>query len=221
MSRSTHRNQLITMISPTSPASEAYKILRTNIEISNIEQDLQTIMVTSTKKSEGKSSVAANLAVAYAQSNKKVLLIDADMRNPAQHHIFNLSNRIGLSSLLNQKFEWSDAAIASPVENLTIITAGSAPHNPSEMLASKFMIHMLEELKERFEVIIIDTPPFLSVADAQIVASKCDGVILVIDSGEVNKDVAQKAKENLEFVKAKLIGVVLNNVNRRDASGYY
>ncbi|MGM0880095.1 MAG: CpsD/CapB family tyrosine-protein kinase [Bacillota bacterium] len=221
MSRSIHNDQLITDSNPKSPISEAYKILRTNIEFSNVDEKLQTIMITSTKMSEGKSTTSANLAVTYAQSNKKVLLIDADLRKPTQHHIFRLSNRFGLTSLLSHQNDLDDVLLQTTVDNLSVIPSGPIPPNPSEMLASKRMEVLLEELKQRFDIIIIDTPPVLAVADSQIVAAQCEGVIMVIDSGRVKKEAALKAKASLELVNARIIGVVINNIKRNDADDYY
>lgn len=221
MSRSIHNDQLITDSNPKSPISEAYKILRTNIEFSNVDEKLQTIMITSTKMSEGKSTTSANLAVTYAQSNKKVLLIDADLRKPTQHHIFKLSNRFGLTSLLSHQNDLDDVLLQTSVDNLSVIPSGPIPPNPSEMLESKRMGALLEELKQRFDIIIIDTPPVLAVTDSQIVAAQCEGVIMVIDSGRVKKDAALKAKASLELVNARIIGVVINNIKRNDAEDYY
>ncbi|MNO86131.1 Tyrosine-protein kinase YwqD [compost metagenome] len=206
---------LITENNPKSPISEGYRMLRTNIEFSTIDHKLQVIMVTSSKPNEGKSTTSANLAVSFAQSNKRVLLIDADMRKPSQHHIFGQSNRMGLTTVMFKQKELMDVIQPSTVENLSILFAGPTPPNPAELLSSKQMESLLETIRGLYDVIIIDTPPILSVTDAQIIATQSDGVVLVIDSGKVKKGVVLKAKTSLEHVSAKLIGVVLNNINRK------
>jgi capsular exopolysaccharide synthesis family protein len=220
MSHLTPKENLITEHSPKSPISERYRMLRTNIEFSTLDRQLQVIMITSSKPSEGKSTTSANVAVSFAQANKKVLLIDADLRKPSQHHIFGKSNRSGLTTALFKQQELSDIIQQSSIENLSILQAGPTPPNPSELLSSKQMAALLDTTRGMYDVIIIDTPPILSVTDAQIVATLSDGVVLVIDSGKVKKDVVLKAKASLEHVNAKLIGVVLNNINRKHSDSY-
>ncbi|CAM4494886.1 capsular exopolysaccharide synthesis family protein [Paenibacillus endophyticus] len=223
MSRLIPKWNLITELNPKSPISEGYRMLRTNIEFSTISQKLQVIMVTSSKPSEGKSTTCANMAVAYAQANKKVLLIDADLRKPSQHHIFGKSNRTGLTTALFNQLALEDIIQFTNTDNLSIIQAGPTPPNPSELLSSEQMAALLKTAREKFDVIIIDTPPIMSVTDAQIVATQSDGVVLVIDSGKVKKEIALKAKASIEHVKARLIGVVLNKINRNhsDIYSYY
>jgi capsular exopolysaccharide synthesis family protein len=223
MSRLIPKWNLITELNPKSPISEGYRMLRTNIEFSTINQKLQIIMVTSSKPSEGKSTTCANMAVAFAQANKKVLLIDADLRKPSQHHIFGKSNRSGLTTALLNQLELRDIIQFTNTENLSIIQAGPTPPNPSELLSSDPMALLLKRAREQFDVIIVDTPPIMSVTDAQIVATQSDGVVLVIDSGKVKKEVVLKAKASLDHVKARLIGVVLNKINRNhsDIYSYY
>lgn len=223
MSRLIPKWNLITELNPKSPISEGYRMLRTNIEFSTINQKLQIIMVTSSKPSEGKSTTCANMAVAFAQANKKVLLIDADLRKPSQHHIFGKSNRSGITTALLNQLELNDIIQFTNTENLSIIQAGPTPPNPSELLSSEPMAKLLKQAREQFDVIVMDTPPIMSVTDAQIVAAQSDGVVLVVDSGKVKKDVVLKAKASLDHVKAKLIGVVLNKINRNhsDVYSYY
>ncbi|WP_419874802.1 CpsD/CapB family tyrosine-protein kinase [Candidatus Pristimantibacillus sp. PTI5] len=223
MSRLTPKWNLITELNPKSPISEGYRMLRTNIEFSTLNHKLQVIMVTSSKPSEGKSTTCANMAVAFAQANKKVLLIDADLRKPSQHHIFGKSNRTGLTTALFNQMPLEDIIQFTNTENLSIIQAGPTPPNPSELLSSDQMADLLKTARERFDMVIIDTPPIMSVTDAQIVATRSDGVVLVVDSGNVKKDVVLKAKASLDHVKAKLLGVVLNKINRNhsDIYSYY
>jgi len=213
--------KLITEANPRSPVSEGYRMLRTNIEYSSIDQTLQVLTVTSSKPNEGKSTTCANLAVAYAQTGKRVLLIDADLRKPTQHHLFGKSNRIGLTTALFHHKELQDVIQPTNTDCLSMITAGPTPPNPSELLSSKRMAALLETMKGIYDVILIDTPPLLFVTDAQIVSTQSDGVVLVVDSGKVKKDVALKAKALLDHVKARLIGVVLNNLPRKPSESYY
>jgi capsular exopolysaccharide synthesis family protein len=218
--RSTYKSHLIIEDSSNKPASEAYKVLKTNIEFSNINEHIQIIMVASTLKGEGKSVTSANLAVTYAQSSKKVLLIDANLRDPSQHQIFNISNSQGLSSLLSNGSELKDSTIVTDIKNLSLIPSGPLLTNPPEALGSKRMLAILDELKMLYDVIVIDTPPILSVADAQIVASQCDGVLLVVKTGKVNKEALTKAKAVLDLVGVRVIGAVLNNVNSKKTNYY-
>lgn len=199
MSRLIPKWNLITELNPKSPISEGYRMLRTNIEFSTINQKLQIIMVTSSKPSEGKSTTCANMAVAFAQANKKVLLIDADLRKPSQHHIFGKSNRSGLTTALLNQLKLEDIIQFTNTDNLSIIQAGPTPPNPSELLSSEQMAELLKTARERYDVVIIDTPPIMSVTDAQIVATQSDGVVLVIDSGKVKKMLPLKQKRHLNM----------------------
>ncbi|WP_281885446.1 CpsD/CapB family tyrosine-protein kinase [Paenibacillus sp. YYML68] len=216
-----NRRPIITHENPKSPISEAYRTLRTNIQFSAIDEDLRILMVTSAGPGEGKSTTLTNLAVAYAQTDLKVVLIDADLRKPTMHHTFTQTNRWGLTSVLAGQAQLDEVIRETYIPNLSIITAGPIPPNPSEMLSSKRMTALLDELKSRYDIVLIDTPPALAVTDAQIVATKCDGVILVVDSGKVKRDMAIKAKANLDHVKARILGVVLNNMDRKNAESYY
>lgn len=217
------RNQpnLITLINPKSPISEAYRTLRTNISFAAVDEKLQVIMVTSAGQGEGKSTTSANLAVVQAESDKRVLLIDADLRKPTVHRIFHISNRWGLTSLLSGQTTLQDVITDTGVTNLHVIPSGIIPPNPSEMLASNKMKQLLEQLREAYDVIIIDTPPSLAVTDAQIMATRSDGVIMVVEAGSVKREMAMKAKANLEHVQARILGVVLNNIERKESESYY
>jgi capsular exopolysaccharide synthesis family protein len=208
------KRSLIAETSPKSAISEAYRRLRTNIEFSNRDGALKTIAITSAVPGEGRSTTSANIAVAYAQANKNVLLIDADLRKPSQHHIFELSNHYGLSTMLTGRSEPEDVIQKTIIDNLQVISAGPIPSNPSELLDSLSMTTLLEATKERFDIIIIDTPPIMTVTDALVVAGKCDGVVLVIHAGKVKNDAAAKAHASLEYGKATILGAVLNHVSR-------
>ncbi|WP_026297497.1 CpsD/CapB family tyrosine-protein kinase [Paenibacillus daejeonensis] len=220
MSQSNKRH-LITVTNPKSPISESYRSLRTNVDFSSIDESMQVIMVTSAGPGEGKSTTIANLAVTYAQMDRSVVLVDADMRKPTEHHTFGVSNRFGLSSVLSQQASLEDVIQKTNVPNLSVITAGPIPPNPAEMVASRRMTALIGELRNRYDVVLIDTPPLLAVTDAQIVATKSDGVLLVIDYGKVKRDIAIKAKANLDKVGARVLGVVMNNVKRKSSEAYY
>lgn len=206
---------------PKSPVSEAYRSLRTNIQFSSVDSDLKTIMVTSASPGEGKSTTTSNLATTYAQAENRVLLIDADLRKPTAHHTFHCSNRLGLTNVLTKQSPVEEAIVETFVPNLYLMPSGVVPPNPAELLASNRMKTLLDELKVQFDIIIVDTPPVLAVTDSQILATISDGVVLVVDSGKVKIAQAQKAKEKLEHVNAKILGVVINNVKRGQQDEYY
>ena len=213
--------KLITQLNPKSPISESYVKLRTNIEFSAVDNPIQVIMVTSANPGDGKSTSASNLAVVYAQAEKRVLLIDADLRKPTMHHFFMVSNRGGLTNVLTKQMVLDAAIKDTAIEGLQVLPSGPTPPNPSELLSSRRMAELLKELRGRYDVIIVDTPPVLAVADAQIVSSLCDGTVLVMKAGGVKRELALKAKASLEHAKARILGVVLNKMNRKTADSYY
>ncbi|EZP75274.1 tyrosine-protein kinase [Parageobacillus genomosp. 1] len=212
---------LITLDDPKSPISEQYRTIRTNIQFSFIDEKMRSLMVTSSSPSEGKSTTAANLAIVFAQQGKKVLLIDADLRKPTMHYTFRLNNYTGLTSVLTHSSSLLSACQETNVENLYVLTSGPIPPNPAELLSSKMMDNCLQQLHESFDLIIFDTPPVLAVTDAQILANKCDGTILVVASGKTEIGAAVKAKELLAAANAKLLGVVLNQRKQREGHHYY
>jgi len=221
MSQSVNKRYLITLAEPKSPISEAYRSLRTSIDFSSIDENIKVILVTSAGPGEGKSTTIGNMAVTYAQAERRVVLIDADLRKPTEHHTFNISNRLGLSSILSQQCSLEEAIQNTDIPNLSVITSGPIPPNPAEMMASQRMSKLLEELKGKFDAVLIDSPPLLAVTDAHILSTRCDGVVLVMSQGRVKRDIAKKAKIGLEKVGAKILGVVLNNVKRKKSESYY
>ncbi|MHA6480442.1 CpsD/CapB family tyrosine-protein kinase [Paenibacillus sp. strain BS8-2] len=220
MSRLTRKWNLITERNPESPISEGYRMLRTNIEFATNNDKPQIIMISSSQPGEGKSTTCANMAVTFAQANKRVLVIDADLRKPAQHYIFSVSNHKGLTNALLNRLEPQEVIQRTSTDNLSVLTAGPTPHRPSELLSSKEMGSLLETLRDAYDIIMIDTPAIMSYTDAQIVAAQSDGVVLVIDSGNVKKEVVLKAKASLAHVHANLIGAVLNNISRKQVNAY-
>lgn len=203
--------KLVSHTNPRSQFSEQYRTLRTNINFSSPDKAINSILVTSASQSEGKSTTAANLAIVFAQEDKKVLLIDADMRKPTMHYTFSTNNMMGLSHLLIRKCSIEEAIKHTKVKSLDLITCGPIPPNPAELLGSNSMNRLMTQLKEMYDIIIIDAPPILAVADSIILANECDGTILVINSGETEKSKALKAKEAITSSKSKLIGAVVNN----------
>lgn len=214
------QRQLITETDKTSPISEQYRTIRTNIEFSAIDREIKTIVITSSGPGEGKSTTAANIAVVMAQNGQSVLLIDADMRKPTAHYTFNVPNTRGLTNVLTKQDSLEDTAIKTRIENLSLLTCGPIPPNPAELLNSKMMSLFLKRAQELFDTIIIDTPPIMAVTDAQILASKCDGTIIVVSSGKTESEELKKSKELLTNAKAKLLGAILNN-KKMDTGQYY
>jgi protein-tyrosine kinase len=214
-------SKLVAHWNPKSPISEAYRTIRTNIQFAGIDREIKTILLTSTGPSEGKSTTSVNLAIVMAQSDKRVVYIDADMRKPTGHHTFHLPNRKGLTSYLAGQVSLDEVVQTTEIPNLSAITAGPIPPNPAELLGSKRMGLFLEELKQNFDHIIIDSPPTIAVADATILATQVDGCILVVNAGKTNRELAIKAKQQLENVNAPLLGVVLNNKEIKGNNYYY
>lgn len=212
--------KLITVTQPKSPVAEQYRTIRTNIEFMAVDREIQAILVTSATQGEGKSTTSSNLAVAYAQQGKKVLIIDTDMRRPTVHYTFRVANGLGLSSLLTRQAEKEKAILPTKVDNLSILTAGPIPPNPAELLSSRAMEHLAEQLREEFDIIIFDAPPLLQVADSRITSKLTDGVVLVVGCTTSDRQRVLKAKEQLELAEAKILGVVLNRRELTDDSAY-
>ncbi|MGX6446054.1 CpsD/CapB family tyrosine-protein kinase [Neobacillus sp. K501] len=203
---------LIAQSNPKLPISEQFRQIRTNILFSSADKEIKTIVVTSPEPSDGKSTIAANLAIVLAQQGKSVLLVDSDLRKPSVHYTFNKNNIDGLTSVLAKKSNLDTAISLTHVPNLKILTSGPVPPNPSELLNSKALEKVLDQLKDSFKYVIFDTPPILAVTDSQIIAKKCDGVVLVVSSGKTFRDQAMKAKELMEKTKTQMLGVVVNGV---------
>ena len=210
---------LVTQNDPKNPAAEAYRVIRTSVQFAQAGKELQTIALTSCTPNEGKSTTIANLAVVLTQAGKSVLLIDCDMRNPTVHKNFNLSNKVGLSSCISMGTEVADAVQATGIEGLDALTAGVIPPNPSELLGSERMQNILQRAKEEYDYVLIDTPPVLPVTDSLVLGSMVDGLILVIDSGEIKVEMAREVKNQLVHAGANILGVVLNKV-RSEHHGY-
>jgi capsular exopolysaccharide synthesis family protein len=214
---------LITISDPRSPISEAYRTLRTNLDFASLDQALKSIIVTSAGVGEGKSTTLANLAVVSAQAGRKVILVDADLRRPTLHQLFDLSNEAGLTTMV-----LDESTLASPpiqetgIEDLSVLTSGPLPPNPAELMGSRRMTEVIVALAEWAEQIFFDTPPVVAVTDAAVLATKVDGVLLVVSSGKTRREYARTAVQRLEQVNARLVGTVLTNVQAGGSfSGYY
>ncbi|MEN3769012.1 CpsD/CapB family tyrosine-protein kinase [Priestia megaterium] len=212
---------LISLTNSKSSIAEQFRTVRTSIQFSSVDTDLHSVVVTSPNPGEGKSTIAANLAVVFAQQGKRVLLIDSDLRKPTVHYTFHIENHIGLTNILTRQATLEKAVKTTTQENLWVLTSGPIPPNPSELLGSKGMNALLEKAKDEFDLIILDSPPVLAVTDAQVLSNLTDGTVLVISSENTRIDSAKKAKELLETAKAKILGVVHNNKKEQDHSYYY
>jgi capsular exopolysaccharide synthesis family protein len=201
------------------PIAEAFRALRANIEISQADRPLKTILVTSADIGDGKTSVAANLALSIAQRDKEVILLDVDLRRPSIHDFFELPNQRGLVDLISGEAAISDVLQFKKDRTVTVVTTGEKPPNPTELLSSKKMDQLLSKLEESADVVIIDGPPFI-VADAMVMASKVDGVLLVVRPGHTRRNLARGAADQLRLAGARVVGVVLNRIPLRGADYY-
>jgi polysaccharide biosynthesis transport protein len=214
---------------PRSPVAEAFRTLRTNLEFAGVDKPIKSVLVVSAHPGEGKSTVAANLAITIAQGGKKTLLIDADLRRPRVHHYLDLPNRLGLSNLFRDSMTLADVAIDWKDTSLKVVTSGGVPPNPADLLASARMAAILESATKEMDMVVIDAPPFL-VADASILAARTDGVLFVIHPGRTPIDAALTTLEQMRRAGANILGLVLNRIPRsrpnyyggyRYYSGYY
>ena len=207
---------------PKSVVSENIKSLRTNLQFTAVDKNLKTILVTSTNAGEGKSFVSANLAISFAQADKKVLLVDCDLRKGRAHKIFGLSNRKGLSNLLTDSLQnLNDYIKETEIKNLSVITCGTYPPNPSELLASQKNKQLVKSLRDRYDIVIFDGAPVGGLADSVILASLVDETLLVVKDANTAKNDLTAAKDALEKVGAKIAGIVFNSVNRKGSHYYY
>lgn len=205
---------------PREIISEQYRLIRTNILFSSVDEEITSIMVTSPEPADGKSTTALNLSIVLAQQGKRVLLVDTDLRKPSIHYSFQASNIVGLTNILTKETDLEGAISNTFVPNLEILTSGDIPPNPSELLNSKAMEKLMQELENRYDYIVYDTPPVLAVTDAQIIANRCDGVVMVVASGKTHKERALRAKELLEKAKSRILGVVVNGVESKKTEYY-
>ena len=213
-------NRLLTALPANSHVAEAYRALRSTIGFASIDTPLRRMLVTSSSKGEGKSVTSVNLATAMAMDGKRVILVDADLRRPNVHRLMQLPSSPGLSEVLVGMRSLDEAIQPTELENLRVICAGPIPPNPAELLNSRAFDHLLEELDERADIVIFDSPPCIPVTDPLIIASRMDGVVLVLQVGQTRKAAVKHAQELLQRARARVIGVVFNRVQQRK-SGYY
>lgn len=211
---------LISRMDPRAPEAEAYRELRTSIQFSSIDRPIRSIVVTSSGQDEGKSTTAANLAIAVAQVGRRVILCDADLRRPCLHALFGLPNHLGLSSVvLGAPLE--EALQHTEVGDLLLLASGPVPPNPAELLGSQRMESVIEDLARRADYVVFDTPPVGLVTDGAELASRADLTLLVISSGKTRRDEARRAKDLLEKVRAPLVRAVLNQVKPAGRDRYH
>ncbi|MBC8159966.1 MAG: CpsD/CapB family tyrosine-protein kinase [Roseiflexaceae bacterium] len=213
--------QLITLRDPRSPAAEAYRTLRTNIQFSSLDNPLHTLLVTSTAPDEGKSTTICNLAVAMAQAEQRVILVECDLRRPSLHTLFGLPNEQGLTSLILEADQPLLPLHATEVPGLMLLTSGPLPPRPADILGSRRMEQLIARLRGEADVILFDTPPVVAVTDAAVLATRVDGVLLVLQAHKTSRERARQARQILEKVKANIIGVVLNGADAEQGYGYY
>lgn len=206
-----------------STGAEAYRTLRTNLIFSQAVQSLKTIVVTSASPGEGKTTTAANLAVTFAQQGMRVLLVDCDLRRARLHKMFNVPREPGLTELILDHEVPTEVIRGTPVENLSVLTSGTLPPNPSELLGGPRMERVLEVLREQFDMIVLDSPPLLAASDASVLGTKTDGVLLVVRAGQTERGAAQQAVQQLAVVGARVVGAVLNDPDAKvpQYGGYY
>ena len=211
---------LITQTEPKSAASEAYRMLRTNIQFAGLDEAPRNIVFTSAAPGEGKTTSVANFGVVAAEACSRVCLLDSDLRRPTLHKLFGLQNSSGLSTALLHGLPLAKLAQKTATAGLSVLTSGPLPPNPAELVGSKRMRELFESAANDFDLVLCDSPPVMSVTDGIALAAQCDGVVLVIRAGAIAHEAIRRTAEQIEAVKSRILGVVLNNVDlRRD--GYF
>jgi protein-tyrosine kinase len=214
--------RLAPILYPRSPAAEAYRTLRTNIEFASLDTPVRTILITSSIPGEGKTTTASNLAAVFAQAGHDTLLVDVDLRKPGIHKMFNLPNTQGLTNLLrSDDVQVGDVAQVTEQEHLSVVTTGPLPPNPAELIRSARMRAVLERLAASAEFVIIDSPPLQAVTDAAILSSLVDGTVLVVDAGRTRSGAVRNGRETLAKVGARVLGVTLNRLSESMSGDYY
>ena len=211
------QNEIITFTSPKASASEIFRTLRTNVQFMTANSEHNSILFTSTQAGDGKSWIAANLAITFAQAGKKVILVDTDMRRGRQHNIFELANNKGLSNYLILSVKDSQDALAeyiqpTLIDNLYVITAGVVPPNPSELLTSSKMINLIKTLEQMADIVIFDSTPSTMVTDALAISRYVGSTLIVATHKKTKMEVLKQIKKNIENVGGKVSGVILNKV---------
>lgn len=215
------KTSLITLTDPRSPAAEAYRELRTSLMFSSVERPVSTLLVTSAANSEDKSTVLANLAVTIAQSGHKTIIVDCDLRRPAQHEIWGISSERGLTTMMLEEGAMSNPPlIATEIANLAVLPTGPLPPVPADVLSSQRMGEVIGVLKARAGYVLFDSPPVLTATDAALLGAKLDAVLLTVRAGETRRDQAARARQTLERVHVRVLGAVLTNASRDRIAAY-
>jgi capsular exopolysaccharide synthesis family protein len=212
---------LIAETDPRSPAAEAYRTLRTNIRFAGLDTPCRTILVTSASPGEGKTTTVTNFAVAAAQADARVCVIDSDMRRPSLHRLFGMPNTRGLTTALVEGGTFASVAQPTHIKNLSVVTSGPLPPNPAELVGSHRMQECLESGVKEFDLLLFDSPPVVSVSDALALSALCEGVILVVRSGKIPQAVVRRTVDHIEAVKGRILGIVLNSVDMKRDGVYY
>lgn len=214
---------LVTIDEPLSPAAEAYRTLRMNLQFAALDKRLRSILVTSPGAGEGKTTVLANLGVTMAQVEQRVLLVDCDLRKPQLHTFFGLTNERGLTTMVLEEEALAHPPFQeTPIPNLRLLASGALPPRPADLLGSQRMGQVLARLEEEADILLFDAPPIMAAADAVVLATKVDAVLLVVSAGQTKREQTQRALERLAKVNAQVVGAVLNNAPLEDViQGYY
>lgn len=211
---------LITLTDPRSPVSEAYRTLRTNLQFYSLDRPIRTLVVTSPSPDEGKSTTVANLAVTLAQSGRRVILVDCDLRRPSLHTLFGRQAEPGLTNMVLA--EGGELPLQeTAVPGLWLLASGPKPPNPADLLNTRRMDQIIEQLLAQADMVLFDAPPVVAVTDAAILGAKVDGVLLVIGAGKTRRDHAERAKEMLAKANARVVGATLTNAPKDSTIGGY
>lgn len=211
---------LITLTDPRSPASEAYRTLRTNLSFYSLDDPIRTLVVTSPTPNDGKSVTVANLAITMAQSGRRTILVDCDLRRPSLHSLFGVENDAGLTTMILHE-EQGAPLLQTGVDNLWLLPSGPLPPNPADLLGSRQVDRVIESLLEKADIVLLDAPPVVGFTDAAVLGARVDGVLLVLRSGRTRREHAERAKAQLERANVRVIGATLTDAPLESGSGEY
>ena len=223
-SRTTERHEnLVTVLNQNSNISEVYRMVRTNLDFMSLDEPIRSMVVTSTMPGEGKTVTGANLAIVSAQAGRRTIIVDADLRKPMMHRVFQTSNLKGLTTTLLKQTDLEDTIHHTKIENLDLITSGPIPPNPAEVVGSRAMKELILHLRDTYDLVLVDSPPVMSVVDARLLGQSVDGLLFVVSANQVSRSALKKARESLDLVSVRVVGAVLNKkrVNKRDGYYYY
>lgn len=221
MKETDRQQNLVTILNPNSTVSEVYRVIRANLDFMGVDEPIRSMVVTSSMPGEGKTVTGANFAIVNAQAGRRTIIVDADLRKPMMHRVFQLSNQTGVTNVLIKQSELASAIQHTKVENLDVLTSGALPPNPAEVVGSKAMKELIKQLTEMYDLVIVDSPPVLSVADARLLGQEVNGVLFVVSAHQVSKVALKKAKESLDLVGVRIIGTILNKKKLTKSENYY